>query len=88
MRFAPKGIVIPNMEVTFPDQIRKIALDTSIRVKIGKNILNVSNLELQTAYKEKMFKSPKDPEDARHIRLLLGKNINMKRLREYQKLMK
>ena len=87
VRFAPTGIVIPNMEILFAlDKIQETALKTSIPVRIGKNVINVSNLELQIAYKEKILRSPKDLEDARHLRAVLGRNINMKNLIEYEKI--
>ena len=61
VRFAPKGIVIPNMEILFAaEKVQKTALDTAIPVVIGKNSIIISNLELQIAYKENVLKSPKD----------------------------
>lgn len=84
-RFAPKGQVIPNMETLFAaERVQKLALETAISVTIGKDKLMVSNLELQIAYKEKMLGSPKDIEDARHLRRLLGKSINLQKLKEYE----
>ena len=89
VRFAPKGIVIPNMEILFAaEKVQKTALDTAIPVVIGKNSIMISNLELQIAYKENVLKSPKDLEDARHLRMILGKTINLKKLKGYQRLLK
>lgn len=85
VRFAPKEAVIPNMEILFAkEKVQKIALSTKITALIGKGEIFISNLELQIAYKEKILGSPKDMEDARHLRVILGKAINMKKLREYQ----
>ena len=87
VRFAPKGIVIPNMEILFAsEKIQKIALDTNITVAIGKNKFIISNLELQIAYKEKILKSPKDMEDARHIRLVFKDHIMTQKLKEYERI--
>ena len=89
MRFAPKGIVIPNMEILFAaEKVQKTALDTAIPVVIGKNSIIISNLELQIAYKENVLKSPKDLEDARHLRMVLGKTINLKKLKNYEKMLR
>jgi hypothetical protein len=87
VRFAPKKVVVPNMEILFAlNKIQQVALSTYIPVKLRKIQINVSNLELQIAYKEKILGSPKDIEDARHLRGILGKNINMKKLIEYEKM--
>ena len=89
VRFAPKGQVIPNMEILFAEnKIQKLAIATSTAATIGKDKIIISNLELQIAYKEKILKSPKDMEDARHIRMVLGKSINLQKLRDYEKLLK
>ena len=89
VRFAPVGIVIPNMEILFAlNKTQQLALSTRIKVKIGKKEIFISNLELQIAYKEIVLKSLKDLEDAKHLRILLGKDLNMKKLREYKRLVK
>jgi len=89
VRFAPLGKVIPNMEVAFASSnTQKLALSTKIKAIVGKKILYISNLELQIAYKEKILKSPKDMEDARHLRLMLGKGIDSKKFKEYQGMLK
>lgn len=87
-RFAPKGIVIPNMEIMFAaKKIQKLALATAITVTIKKDKVKVSNLELQIAYKEIALGSPKDLEDARHLRKVLRKTINMQKLKEYERML-
>lgn len=87
VRFAPEGIVIPNMEVLFAvNDIQKLALSTSVLVKVGKREIRISNLELQIAYKEKVLGSPKDLEDARHLRIILGNNLNSEKLKDYMRM--
>ncbi len=84
-RFAPKGQVIPNMEILFAkSRIQKLALETSITVFIGNDKIAVSNLELQIVYKEKVLGSPKDMEDARHLRRILETSINLQKIKEYE----
>jgi hypothetical protein len=69
VRFAKESTVIPNMEVKFAkNRIDELTLNNTLRVKLGKNELIVSHLEMQIAFKESVLKSPKDLEDARHIR--------------------
>ena len=88
VRFAPKGIAIPNMEILFAaDAVQKLALATGIVVTLRKSRLFISNLELQVAYKEIVLKSQKDIEDARHIRSVLGKSLNTRKLNEYRRIL-
>ena len=85
VRFAPKKQVIPNMEILFAEnKIQKLAIATSITATIGKDKIIISNLELQIAYKEKILGSPKDIEDANHLREILGKAINVQKLKKYE----
>jgi hypothetical protein len=89
VRFAPEGVVIPNMEILFASgDIQRLALSTSIGVRVGKQYIRISNLELQIAYKENALGSPKDFEDAKHLRIILGNNLNSEKLKEYKKLIK
>ncbi|MEK6887951.1 MAG: hypothetical protein AABX14_03340 [Candidatus Aenigmatarchaeota archaeon] len=89
VRFALKGKPIPNMEILLAtNKIQRVALETSIAAIVGKDKIIISNLELQIAYKENVLKSPKDMEDARHLRQILGKAINMKKLKEYEVMLK
>ncbi|MFA4820529.1 MAG: hypothetical protein WC613_06255 [Candidatus Aenigmatarchaeota archaeon] len=85
VRFAPKGSPVPNMEILFAEEdVQKLALSTKMTAVVGKDRIFISNLELQIAYKEIILGSPKDMEDARHLRAILGKAINMKKLKEYE----
>ena len=89
VRFAQKGKVVPNMEILFAiKKIQIIAMKTSVLVKVREHKLRISNLELQIAYKEKVLRSPKDMEDAMHLRKLMGISINLQKLNEYEELVK
>ena len=69
IRFAYVNQVIPNMEFKFSKtKIDDIVLKETLEVHLNKKIIKISNLELQIAFKEKILGSPKDIEDARHIR--------------------
>ena len=85
VRFAPKGKPIPNMEILFAkDGVQKLALSEKMTAIIGNDKIFISNLELQIAYKEIVLGSPKDMEDARHLRAILGKAIKSNKLNEYE----
>ena len=69
VRFAEKEKVIPNIEMKFAkNKIDEISLKNKIRVRLGKDEIITSSLEMQVAFKEGLLKSQKDIEDARHIR--------------------
>jgi hypothetical protein len=69
VRFAKEKTAIPNIELKFAkNKFDDLALDNIITVKIGKEEIIISHLELQIAFKEVVLKSSKDIEDARHIR--------------------
>ncbi len=88
LRFAKEGTVIPNMEMKFAkNKIETIALKNKIRVKIKGKEIYISQLELQIAFKEQILKSPKDIEDAKHIRLVAKGYIDDDLIKEYEGLL-
>jgi len=85
VRFAKKNTVIPNVELKFSkNKIDDISLSETITVKINNKEIVISSLELQIAFKEKVLKSPKDIEDARHVRNVAEGHINKSKIREYE----
>lgn len=87
VRFAPEGSVIPNMEILFAiKHVQKLALETRIAVTGRKQTIWISNIELQIAYKEQVLRSPKDLEDARHLRVVAGTSLNSRKLKEYERI--
>jgi hypothetical protein len=88
VRFAKKGSVIPNIELKAVKNISdETALSECIRVKLNSDELSISNLELQVAFKEAVLKSPKDLEDARHIRNIAGTRLDPKKLSSYRRML-
>jgi len=53
-------------------------LKNSINVRLGNKEILISPLELQIAFKEVVLKSPKDIEDARHLRNIAKSHLNEK----------
>ncbi|MCX6774248.1 MAG: hypothetical protein NTY68_04625 [Candidatus Micrarchaeota archaeon] len=85
VRFAKKGEVIPNMELKFAkNRIENEAIENRIRIISGKNEFFVSNLELQIAFKERVLKSLKDIEDAKHLRNISKGKLDRKRMKSYE----
>jgi hypothetical protein len=85
VRFAKKGEVIPNIELKFAkNRIENEAILDRIRIVVGTREFFVSNLELQIAFKEKVLKSMKDIEDARHLRNISKGRLDMKKIKAYE----
>mgnify|MGYP001585555415 CR=1 FL=1 len=65
----------------------EIALNNMLTIKIGKELISVSNLELQIAFKEIVLKSPKDMEDARHLRNNGKGHLDEMLLQKYERML-
>jgi len=84
-RFAKKEKVIPNIELKqSKNRFDDLSLSKKIVIKLPETELFVSNLELQIAYKEAVLKSPKDREDARHIKRIAKEYIDNKLIQSYK----
>ena len=65
------------MEIKFAkNKADDISLAGKITILLEGTELKVSNLEMQIAFKETVLKSPKDMEDAKHIRIITGEYLN------------
>jgi hypothetical protein len=65
----------------------EIALEKTLTVRLGKEELIISHLELQIAVKEIVLKSPKDLEDARHIRNIAEKHLDKALITKYGRML-
>jgi len=89
IRFARKGQIIPNVEMRFAlKPLDKESLNKRIRVEIGKEALYISPIELQIAYKERVLKSPKDFEDALHLREVFKGHLDSEKIKYYERVLK
>jgi hypothetical protein len=88
VRFAKKKTVIPNVELKCAkNKFDEIALEKTLTVRLGKEELIISHLELQIAFKEIVLKSPKDLEDARHIRNIAEKHLDKALITKYERML-
>ncbi len=86
-RFARKGNVIPNIELKFAKtRIDNLALKNRLTVTLDEGDIIVSSLEMQIAFKENVLKSPKDIEDARHIRNVAEGHLDNGMIKEYKRM--
>ncbi len=89
VRFTRKDKELPEMEVEFAkDIVDEYQLKN--RVKLELTGLNVwfSNVNINIAFKEELLKSPKDLEDARHLRIVYAEQINEEEIQTVKKLIK
>jgi len=85
IRFAKTDTVIPNMELKMAkSRVDRLALETPLSVEVGSETFLVSNLELQIAFKEIVLKSPKDIEDARHLRRVAEGHLDQEQITRYE----
>lgn len=88
LRFAKKNTVIPNIELKFSKtEIDEESLSDSITVSIEDEELKISPLELQIAFKEIILKTPKDIEDARHLRNVAKSHLKPELIDRYVRLL-
>ncbi len=84
IRFAKVGNVIPNIEFKFvKSNFDNLAFDNCVNVKLRDEEIIISNLELQIVFKEKVLKSQKDIEDARHIRNVAKGHLDENLIKNY-----
>lgn len=83
IRLVRKGEIIPNAEIKFPkDSFHEEALRNRIKVKLNDEIIYISPIELQIAYKLYLG-SDKDIEDAFFLYELFGDYLDRRVLDEY-----
>jgi len=89
VRFTRRNEELPEMEVKFAKDILD-AYQLKNRVKLELTGLKVwfSNININVAFKEELLKSPKDLEDARHLRKVYAEMIDEREIKEIKKLIK
>jgi hypothetical protein len=88
VRFAKIDTMIPNIEMKWTkNKFDKIALEKTIDVRIKNETLHISHLELQIAFKEEVLKSPKDLDDAEHIKDVAKEYLDNKLIQKYKEML-
>ena len=89
VRFAKKDNTIPNVELKWvKHKFDNLALENTIDVKLSKGNLKISHLELQIAFKEEVLKSPKDLDDAEHIKDVAKEYLDNKLVEKYREMLR
>lgn len=87
VRFTWEDQPLPEMEVKFAkDELDEYQLRT--RVKLPLTALDVwfSDINVNIAFKEELLKSPKDLEDARHLRIVYAELVDEKKIKKVKEL--
>jgi hypothetical protein len=87
IRFVRKGTEMPDMEFKFPKtEADRVALLTRKKLPLTGLSVYFGSIESTIAFKEHLLKSPKDIDDAKHLRLIYSKEINEKEIIRIKKL--
>jgi len=88
IRFCYKGEFIPNIEIKFPKtELDKWTLGNRKKAFLGKNLLFISQLELQVSFKL-FLGSEKDIEDAKYIYSLFKGKLDKSLLEDFNRKLK
>lgn len=89
VRFTRKNKPLPEMEVKFAkDELDNYQLNTKVKLKLTGLGVWFSNINVNLAFKEELLKSPKDLEDAKHLRIVYSELVNEKEINEIKKMIK
>ena len=87
VRYTYKNKPLPEMEVKFAkDYLDEYQLKNRVKLKITNLDVWFSSIEMNIAFKEELLKSPKDLEDAKHLRKMF--TVNEKEIDNIKKLIK
>jgi len=89
VRFTWKNKELPEMEVKFAkDALDEYQLKNRVKLKLTGLDLWFSNINVNIAFKEELLKSPKDLEDARHLRIVYQELINEEEIGKIKRLIR
>lgn len=89
LRFTKKDKPLPEMEVKFAkDLLDNYQLSQRIKIPLTGLKVWFSNININLAFKEELLKSPKDLEDARHLRIVYKEEINEQEIKEVKKMIR
>lgn len=89
VRFTWKDKELPEMEVKFAkDTLDEYQLKTRVKLELTGLDIWFSNVNVNVAFKEELLKSPKDLEDARHLRIVYAELVNENKIQTVKQLIK
>lgn len=89
VRFTEKEKPLPEMEVKFAkDELDEYQLRTRIKLPITNLDVWFSDINVNIAFKEELLKSPKDMEDARHLRIVFSEMVEEEKIKKVKELIR
>ena len=83
VRYFINGKPLPEMELKFArDELDEYQLKTKTKLKLTELDLWFSNVNVNIAFKEHLLKSPKDMEDAKHLRIVYRELVSEDEIKE------
>jgi len=87
VRFTKKDKPLPEMEVKLAkDIIDDYQINNRVKLELTDLDVWFSNINVNIAFKEELLKSPKDLEDARHLRIVYSEMVNEEEINKIKKL--
>ncbi len=87
VRFTWKDKALPEMEVKFAkDILDEYQLKNRVKLELTGLDIWFSNVNINIAFKEELLKSPKDLEDAKHLRIVYAEQINEEEIKMVKQL--
>lgn len=89
VRFTWKDKELPEMEVKFAkDILDEYQLKNRVKLELTGLDIWFSNVNVNIAFKEELLKSPKDLEDAKHLRIVYSEMVNEEEIQRVKQLIK
>ena len=89
VRYIRVGEDLPEMEVKFAkDELDELQLSTRQKFPFTGLDIWFSSIEVNVAFKEELLKTPKDMEDARHLRIIYKDKINESLISNFKKMIR
>ncbi|MBI2575616.1 hypothetical protein HYV84_00230 [Candidatus Woesearchaeota archaeon] len=89
LRYIRKGMPLPDMEIKLAkDKLDELQLQERTKLPMTNLPFWFSSIETNIAFKEEYLKSPKDLEDARHLRVLYEGILNEEQINRWKVLIK
>ena len=90
VRYVRKGSLMPpEMEVKFvKDEIDEMQMRTRVKLPFTGVDIWFSSIEFNIAFKEQLLKSPKDMEDAKHLRIIYRDEISETLIKDIKKMIR
>ena len=89
VRFTDKEKPLPEMEVKFAkDALDEYQLRTRMKLPLTSLDVWFSDINVNIAFKEELLKSPKDLEDARHLRIVFAELVDGAKIKKVKELIR